>query len=124
MQVYAQESLPQLLIITGLIGGGAAALAGRAIALTWRPFWQVVPAMLLLGAAVRFVHFALGTGMLLSLPAYLADSAVLLAIGSLAWRIVRARQMVTQYPWLYERAGLLHWRERPQQPVDNGSFVR
>jgi len=23
-----------------------------------------------------------------------------------------ARKMVTQYPWIYERAGLLSWREK------------
>ena len=51
-----------------MIGGGAAWLAGRAIAQTWRPFWQVVVYMLLLGAAVRFVHFALFEADLLSLP--------------------------------------------------------
>ncbi len=53
------ETLLQVLFVTGLIGGGAAWLAGRAIAQTWRPFWHVVAYMALLGAAVRFVHFAL-----------------------------------------------------------------
>ena len=50
------------------MGGGAAALAGRAIAQTWRPFWSVMVYMAMLGAAVRFVHFALFEATLLSPP--------------------------------------------------------
>ena len=50
------------LLVTGVLGGGAAFLAGRAIAQTWRPFWNVVVYMAMLGAAVRFVHFALFEG--------------------------------------------------------------
>ena len=61
------ETLLQIVLVTGLIGGGAAWLAGRAIAQTWRPFWHVVVYMALLGAAVRFVHFALFEATLLSL---------------------------------------------------------
>ena len=69
------------MLVTVILGGGAAALAGRAIAQTWRPWWQVVAYMLILGAAVRFFHFALFGGTLLSLHYYLVDSAVCL----LAW---------------------------------------
>jgi len=58
-QLYQSESLLQVVLITGLLGGGAAWLAGRAIAHTWRPFWHVIGYMALLGCAVRFVHFAL-----------------------------------------------------------------
>ena len=45
-QIYASESPLQVLLITGLIGGGAAWLAGRAIAHTWRPFWHVIGYMM------------------------------------------------------------------------------
>ena len=38
---------------------GAAWLAGRAIAQTWRPWWSAVAYMLILGLAVRFFHYAL-----------------------------------------------------------------
>ena len=62
-----------------MIGGGAAFLAGRAIAQTWRPFWHVVIYMAMLGAAVRFVHFALFEGTLLSPASYAADTLYLLA---------------------------------------------
>jgi hypothetical protein len=112
LDFYEGESLAQIVVISGVIGGGAAWLAGRAIAQTWRPFWHVTGYMLLLGFAVRFAHFALGSGTLLSLPSYLTDTVFLIAVGSLGWRATRATQMVTQYPWLYQRAGLLSWRPK------------
>jgi hypothetical protein len=111
-EIYGSESLLQVVLITGVIGGGAAWLAGRAIAHTWRPFWHVLGYMALLGAAVRFIHFALFEADLLAPLAYAADTAFLLAVGCLAWRVTRTTQMVTQYAWLYERTGPVTWRER------------
>ena len=123
--LYATESLTQVLLVTGLIGGGAAWLAGRAIALTWRPLWHLVFYMALLGAAVRFVHFALFEGTLLSLPSYAVDTLYLLLIGTLAWRMTRASQMATQYYWLYERTGPLTWRPRSDETSGaSGAFSR
>lgn len=112
IDLYASESILQVVLVTGLIGGGAAFLAGRAIAQTWRPFWHMIPYMLMLGAAVRFVHFALFEATLLSLATYAADTLYLLLVGALAWRLTRAAQMATQYYWIYERTGPLTWRER------------
>ena len=112
MDFYEGESLAQIFVISGIIGGGAAWLAGRAIAQTWRPLWHVVGYMLLLGFAVRFAHFALGSGTLVSLPSYLTDTLFLVVVGCLGWRVTRATQMVTQYPWLYERSGPLSWRPK------------
>ena len=112
--LYATESFLQVLFVTGIIGGGAAWASGRAIAETWRPLRQVVLYMFLLGAAVRFAHFALFQGELLSLASYLADTLYLLAVGGLAWRLTQTRRMVTQYRWLYERTSPLTWRERPE----------
>src|ERR1700749_3159664 len=100
--IYESESLLQVLLVTGMIGGGAAFLAGRAIAATWRPFWHVLVYMALLGAAGRFVHFALFEGTLLAPVSYGADTIYLLILGALAWRLTRAGQMATQYHWLYE----------------------
>jgi hypothetical protein len=114
-QLYAEESLVQILLVTGVLGGGAAFLAGRAIAQTWRPFWHVLIYMALLGCAVRFVHFALFEGTLLSPASYTADTLYLFVLGTLAWRMTRAGQMATQYYWLYERTSPLTWRERPAE---------
>jgi hypothetical protein len=109
--LYSGETILQIVLLTGVIGGGAAALSGRAIALAWRPPWHVVIAALLLGAAARFFHFALFHGELGSLPSYACDSAIFVIAGVLAWRATRAGQMVQQYPWLYARSGPLGWRE-------------
>ncbi|MEJ2374392.1 MAG: hypothetical protein P8Y53_00195 [Pseudolabrys sp.] len=112
---YTTESFLQVVMVTGVIGGGAAALAGRALAATWRPYWYVIAYMLLLGAGVRFLHFALFSGDMLSLPSYVADAAYVIAAASIAFRMTRARQMARQYPWLYEQTGPFSWRERRPQ---------
>ena len=77
-ELYAPRTPLQVALVTGVLGGGAAFLAGRAIAQTWRPFWNVLLYMAMLGAAVRFVHFALFEGTLLSPASYLADTLYLL----------------------------------------------
>ena len=110
--LYASETLLQVVLVTGLIGGGAAWLTGQAIAKTWRPFWHVVVYIVLLGAAVRFVHFALFQADLISPASYAVDTLYLLALGALAWRMTRAAQMATQYYWLFERTGPFTWRAR------------
>ena len=110
--LYASETLLQVVLVTGLIGGGADWLTGQAIAWTWRPFWHVVVYIALLGAAVRFVHFALFEADLISPASYAVDTLYLLVLGVLAWRMTRAAQMATQYYWLYERTGPLTWRAR------------
>lgn len=116
MHFYTHESVAQVVIITGAIGGGAAWLSGRAIALTWRPLWHVIAYMLPLGAAVRFIYFALSGGVLLSLPSYITDTLYLIAIGCLGWRVTRVTQMVKQYPWLYARRGPFGWRTLDSSP--------
>ncbi len=68
--------------------------------------------MLLIGAAVRFLYFALYGGTLLSLPHYAADTAVCLVCGLLGFRAKRTSQMVTSYGWINEHAGLLTWRRK------------
>ena len=78
---YEEGSFGIFVLVSIILGGGAAALAGRAIALTWRTRWQVVSYMLILGAAVRFVHFALFGGTLLSVHYYVVDASICMAFG-------------------------------------------
>jgi hypothetical protein len=92
-------------------------MTGQALANAWQPQWQVVVYCLLLGLLDRFLGFALFGGPLLSVAGYLIDTAVLLAIGLFAYRFMRAYRMVSQYPWLYERAGLFSWREKDRETV-------
>jgi Domain of unknown function (DUF6867) len=111
-QLYPTESFLQVLFVTGVLGGGAAWLTGRAIALTWRPLWHAIAYIMLLGCAVRFIHFALFEADLLVLPSYLADTTFLIVVGCASWQLARATQMVTQYRWLYRRTGPFTWRKR------------
>lgn len=111
---YEEDSLGVFLLVTVVLGGGAAALAGRAVALTWRPWWQVVIYMLMLGAAVRFIHFALFGGTLVSIHYYVVDSLVCMAFGFAGFQAARARRMVAQYPWINEPDGPLRWRRKPR----------
>jgi hypothetical protein len=112
--LYEDESFGIFILVTVVLGGGAAVLAGRAIAATWRQWWQVVVYMLILGAAVRFIHFALFGGTLLSAHYYAVDSAVCLAAGLLGFRAARVSQMVRQYRWINVPDGPLRWRRKPQ----------
>jgi hypothetical protein len=112
--LHEENSFGIFLLVTVILGGSAAALAGRAIALTWRPWWQIVAYMLILGAAVRFIHFALFGGTLLSLHYYVVDSVVCLAFGFLGFQAARAAQMVKQYRWINQQNGWLRWRRKAQ----------
>jgi hypothetical protein len=109
--LYAGETIGHVILVTGILGGGAAWLSGRAIANAWSPQWQVAVAAVLVAFAVRFIHFALFEGTLLSLPSFCCDTLIFLILGLLAWRATRAAQVVRQYPWLNARAGPLGWRE-------------
>ncbi len=102
------------LILTIILGGGAAFLAGRGLARGWKPFGRVFLYMALLAFAVRFFHYALFDGTLTSIYYYLVTYAILLAFASLGYRTMRTTQMVTQYRWLYERTSPFSWRDRTQ----------
>jgi hypothetical protein len=113
---YEEGSLWPFLIATLFLGGWAAWMTARGIASTWRPFWQCVLALLALGFAVRFLHFALFEGTLLSPGYYASDTVILLIIGSAGFRLTRASQITRQYRWLYQRTGPFTWRERRETP--------
>jgi hypothetical protein len=110
--LHEEDSFGIYLHVTIVLGGGAAWLAGRAIASTWRPWWHVAFYMLILGLAVRFMHFALFEGTLLSAQFYVIDTAVCLIFGFLGYRATRVGQMTTQYRWINSRAGFLRWSRR------------
>jgi hypothetical protein len=110
--VLGTEPLP-FFGLTIVLFGLAAAATGRALAQSWRPAWQIMPAVLLLAAADRFLHYALFEAPLDSPSGLLAAAVVLGIIMSGAFFYTRAGKMVRQYPWLYERNGLLGWRAKP-----------
>ena len=105
---------PALIGVTIFVAAMAFAsfITGQGLANTWRPMWQIVPYSLLLGCADRFLTWGLFEGGLFLLSGYAIDTLVLLLISLLAYRLTQARKMVGQYPWIYERAGPLGWREK------------
>jgi hypothetical protein len=115
-----EQSLGVFFLVSVCMGGGAAWLAGRAIAATWRPWWHIALYMLLLTLAVRFLHYALFDSAFLSLYYYLVDYAVCLAFGLLGFRLMRVSQMVTRYGWINQRTGILRWRRRTQGHAPTG----
>ena len=110
--IYEEDSIWLFLFITVLLGGGAAWMAGRSAAASWKSWPTLILYMLLLGIAVRFIHHTLFAGTMFSLHYYAADTAALLIVGYLGFRYTRTAQMVTQYSWLYEKSSPLSWRPR------------
>lgn len=123
MGLIVEKSYWAFFVVTVILGGGAAFLAGRALARSWRPFGRVMFYMLFLGAAVRFLHWGLFLdatlaswremqGTLLSPHYYAVDTLLLMCAAALGFRLERARQMTSQYRWIYLRTGPLSWRKR------------
>lgn len=110
--LYEEPSFWLFALVTCIMGGWAAWMTGRAIALTWRSPLQLVGYLLILTGLVRFIHFALFQGTLLSAQFYIVDAVVVMMIGFIGWRHTRTRRMTTQYRWLYEADGPLSWRQR------------
>jgi hypothetical protein len=110
--LYEEANFFQFAFITVILGGAAAWMTGKAMAETWRSPLTLALYLLLLGAAVRFIHFALFEGHLLTLQFYLVDTVILLVFGFLGFRYARTNQMTTQYYWLFEKASPLSWRSR------------
>jgi hypothetical protein len=110
--VWLGDTLGTVVFLNLVLIGPASIAAGHAVALTWRPWAQIVLYSALLSALLRFLDYALVNGELWSVGGFLLGWAVQLAFAAFAFRLTRARQMVRQYPWLYRRKGLLGWEER------------
>jgi len=110
--LYEENSFGVFVLVTVILGGGTAWLTGRAIALTWRPWWQLIGYTLLLGMAVRFLHFSLFEGTLLSPYYYPIDTLICFIASLFGYAVTRAGQMATQYHWLTKRTGLFSWKHK------------
>ena len=97
-------------VLDGL-GAAAAAATGRAFATSWSSRWLIVPATIVLAAAVHFLHYALFQEDLTSFYYYLVALIILLVAAFLGYQFKRVKQMATQYSWEFESAGLT-WRAR------------
>ncbi len=110
--LYEEPLIWLFILVTVIMGGWAAWMTGKAVAKTWGDVVALVAYVLLLGWAVRFIHFALFEGTLFSLRYYIVDTVILMAIAFAGWRHTRTGQMTTQYRWLYERTGPFSWKNR------------
>jgi hypothetical protein len=110
-EILGSEPLP-FFGMTVILFGLAAAATGRVLAQSWKPAWQIAPAVLLLAASDRFLHYALFEAPLDAFGGLLAAAGVLGLIMSTAYYYARACKMTQQYPWLYERNGVLGWRAK------------
>ena len=102
----------EFLALYVVLTGGAAFMAGQGLALEWRSRWLAGLACLPIAGAGRFLDFALFNGELWSLLGYGVVLLVCMAMALLAHRMTEVGLMVRQYPWLYERSGLLRWRSK------------
>jgi hypothetical protein len=110
--LYEEHSAWLFVLITIIMGGAASWQMGRALAKTWKPFVLVPLYVALLNCAVRFVHFALFEGTLLSLHFYAVDYVVLFFLAYVGWRMQRTVQMSSQYAFAFTAVGPFSWRRK------------
>lgn len=96
-----------------LVFGLCSWLAGQAAARSWRPLRVALGYAVLIAMADRFLLFALRDAALLDPVGFAIALATFLSVAALAFRWNQVDMMVSQYPWLYERAGPLGWRAVP-----------
>ena len=91
-------------------------MTGQALAGNWRPTWQIALYGVLLSLGARIATLVLFARQMRGPGDEAIEFALLAAViagcTALAFRLTRARKMVTQYPWLYVRHGLFGWREK------------
>ena len=100
-----EVSFGEFLLVTVILGGGAAWMIGRSTALTWSGWGILAFYILLLTFATRFIHYSLFNGSFFLPPEtfptalYYAvvDYVILCAIAAAGRQYVRGRQMARQY---------------------------
>jgi hypothetical protein len=112
LYVSGENGLWVFVLLTLVLGGSASWVTGKAIAQTWRPFWQLPWYVLLLTAGVRFLHYGLWEEPLFPVQNWLVDYFVLLTAALVGHRRMRAIQISKQYSWLFAPAGPFGWRRK------------
>ena len=105
-------SWPVFLFVTIVAFGWVAFMAASALARAWRPWWQNILYGVVLGVANRLLEMMLYKGNVLSLRAYVIDTIYIILVMLISYRAALSHMMQSQYPWLYERAGLFGWRAK------------
>ena len=112
MGPYGQHFTLVFLVVTCLAGGGIAFASGRAIARAWRPYWRVLILALALGLVLRVAYWGFYQDALHAPRFFIADLLVLLVAASAGWRLMRTKQMVARYRWLYRQTSPFMWTNR------------
>jgi hypothetical protein len=112
LSLFVEQDTWIFIILTCILGGGAAFAAGRSLALGWRPYYLLFIYMLIFTCGIRFLHFGLFQSELLSVKYYISHGLVIQLSALLGYRMTMARQMAEKYPFAFERAGLLSWRAK------------
>ncbi|HEY9567231.1 MAG TPA: hypothetical protein VIR38_04020 [Thalassobaculum sp.] len=100
-------------VILAIVFGLCSWLAGQAAARSWRPMRLALAYSVLIAMADRFLLFALRDASLLDPVGFALALVMFSTITALAFRWNQMDMMISQYPWLYERAGPLSWRAVP-----------
>jgi len=112
MSFFVEQNIWIFFILTVIMGGGAAFMAGCNVARGWKSPALLFVYMLIFGAGLRFLHFALFQEKLTSLQYYISQTLVIMAFAFLGFRMTQAKLMTEKYPWLYEKSGPLGWRKK------------
>ena len=108
----APNALFHFVVLTLILGGAGAIASGRAVAGSWKSYLILPLYMLILSAAVQFLHYALFQEDLLSVRSFVTTLAFTLLAAGYGYRNRRADQMDTQYSWLYAKSGPLGWKAK------------
>lgn len=109
MEAWLGSSPDVFLGLTVGVFGGCGWLTGQGMASRWRSEPQVLVYALALAVGERFLAWGMFQSDFWSLWGGAVHGATVIAITLAAFRLGRARRMVSQYPWLYCRDGLFGW---------------
>jgi hypothetical protein len=112
MEHLMGSSVAVFIGVTVVLFGAASWMTGRAVAMAWQTGWLLLPYSLLLGLGARFLTYALFEGQLFAWRGYAVSTGVIGLVMLIAYRLYHVRQMVQQYPWLYERRGPFAWCDK------------
>lgn len=122
-QAIFSKSVP-VFIILSIVFGLCSWLAGQAAARGWRSIRVALAYAILIAMADRFLLFALREASLMDPMGFAIALVMFLAVAALAFRWNQVDMMVSQYPWLYERTGLLSWQAIPGTDFGGASHAK
>ena len=102
----------EFVLMTVILFGWCGYQLGKAMANTWQSIPLMIFYIFLLTTFDRFLLFALFEQKLLSTTMFLVDFVALSLISIISYRITKARYMVNQYPWKYQKSGFFSYKNK------------